>query len=190
MVFINFGRNAIAVIQTQYLVLESGLGVSSQALSYIVNTQSVAMILAGLATGRLEQRLGNGNLLLGATFSAVIALLILAFSMDLTLIYLSNFIRGLSEVLILSTSYTYASRLIPPHRRGRLFALFNATFFLSWGLAGTVIAGPVADLLISSGSSQVFAYQMSFLSAAGITLVGFFLLGGLITHQRKGHKHA
>jgi MFS family permease len=188
MVFINFGRNAIAVIQTQYLVLESGLGVSSQVLSYIVNTQSVAMILAGLATGRLEQRLGNGNLLLGATFSAVVALLILAFSMNLALIYLSNFIRGLSEVLILSTSYTYASRLIPPHRRGRLFALFNATFFLSWGLAGTVIAGPVADLLISSGSSEVFAYQMSFLSAAGITLVGLFLLGGLIVHQRTWHK--
>jgi MFS family permease len=184
MIFINFGRNAIAVIQTQYLVLESGLGVSSQVLSYIVNTQSVAMILAGLSAGRLEKRLGNGNLLMGATLMAVIALVILAFSMNLPLIYLSNFIRGLSEVLILATSYTYASKLIPAHRRGRQFAVFNATFFLSWGLAGTFIAGPVADLLMARGSTEVFAYQMSFLSAAMIALVGLLLLGILITRER------
>lgn len=184
MIFINFGRNAIAVIQTQYLVLESGLGVSSQALSYIVNTQSVAMILAGLATGHLEKRMGNGNLLMGATLLAVLSLVILAFSMNLYLIYLSNFIRGLSEVLILATSYTYASKLIPAHRRGRQFAVFNATFFLSWGLAGTFIAGPVADLLMARGSTEVFAYQMSFLSAAAIALMGLLLLGALITRER------
>jgi MFS family permease len=184
MIFINFGRNAIAVIQTQYLVLESGLGVSSQVLSYIVNTQSVAMILAGLITGRLERRLGNGNLLLGATLAAVVSLVILSTTLDLSLIYLSNFIRGLTEVLILATSYTYASKLIPTHRRGRQFALFNATFFLSWGLAGTLIAGPVADILMARGATEVFAYQMSFLSAAGITLIGLLLLGGLIFRQR------
>jgi MFS family permease len=184
MIFINFGRNAIAVIQTQYLVLDSGLGVSSQTLSYIVNTQSVAMILAGLITGWLERRLGNGNLLLGATLFAVVSLVILSTTLDLALIYLSNFIRGLTEVLILATSYTYASKLIPAHRRGRQFALFNATFFLSWGLAGNLIAGPVADILMARGETEVFAYQMSFLSAAGITLVGLLLLGGLIFRQR------
>ena len=50
-IFINFGRNSIAVIQSQYLVLSSGFSVSSKVLSYIVNTQSVAMILTGLVAG-------------------------------------------------------------------------------------------------------------------------------------------
>jgi hypothetical protein len=48
MVFINFGRNSIAVILTQYLVLDSGIAASSHEVSYIVNTQSLAMILTGL----------------------------------------------------------------------------------------------------------------------------------------------
>jgi hypothetical protein len=37
---------------------------------------------------------------------------------------------------------------------------------------------------MARGASEVFAYQMSFLSAAGITLIGLLLLGGLITDQR------
>jgi MFS family permease len=72
----------------------------------------------------------------------------------------------------MATSYTYASVLIPPEKRGRLFALFNATFFLSWGLAGTFIAGPIVDIMIREGKAESAAYQSSFWVAAGITVVG------------------
>ena len=172
MIFINFGRNSIAVIQTQYLVLESGLAVNSRALSYIVNTQSVAMVITGLVTGWITTRLGDEKALILGAVSAIISLIIIGTSLNLTLIYISNFIRGFSEVLIMAASYTVASVLIPPSSRGRLFALFNATFFLSWGLAGTLIAGPIVDYLRANGYSEVISYQSSFLSAAALTAVG------------------
>ncbi len=70
-----------------------------------------------------------------------------------------------------------ASVLIPPQKRGRLFALFNATFFLSWGMAGTLIAGPIVDLLIQKNVAEANAYQVSFVVAAGITFMGLIIQG-------------
>ena len=180
MVFINFGRNSIAVIQTQYLVLDSGFAVSSKVLSYIVNTQSVAMILTGLVAGWIGRRIGNGNSLLLGTAMAVGSLLILATTMELTLIYISNFFRGSAEVIVLASSYAFASVLIPPEKRAKLFGAFNATFFLSWGFAGTFIAGPITDIFIVCGASEVFSYQMAFVSAAIMTLIGFIIQGCLM----------
>ena len=175
MVFINFGRNSIAVIQSQYLVLDSGFGVSSKALSYIVNTQSAAMILAGLVAGWIGRKIGNGNSLLLGTAMAIGSLILLAVTGDLGVIYISNFLRGCSEVIVLASSYAFASVLIPPERRAKLFAIFNATYFLSWGIAGTFIAGPITDILLGYGASEVFSYQMAFVAAAVMAFIGFII---------------
>jgi MFS family permease len=176
MALINFGRNSIALILPQYLVLDSGLDVSSRTLSYIVNTQSAAMIITGLLSGWFGRRLGNGRSLLLATFLAIAALTLLSLSMNLKLIYAISFARGFSEVIILAASYAFASILIPPRKRGRYFGMFNATFFLSWGIAGTLMAGPVADAFIAGGAAEVFAYQMAFASAGAMTLAGGLIL--------------
>jgi len=175
MVFINFGRNSIAVIQSQYLVLDSGFAVSSKALSYIVNTQSAAMILTGLIAGWIGRKIGNGNSLLLGTAMAIGSLILLAVTSDLVLIYISNFLRGCSEVIVLASSYAFASVLIPPERRAKLFSIYNATYFLSWGIAGTFIAGPITDILMVYGASEVFSYQIAFVAAAIITLIGFII---------------
>ncbi len=108
MAFINFGRNSIAIIQVQYLVLESGFAVSSKVVSYIVNSHSAAMVITGLISGWLGKRLGNGNaLILGAAVS-VAGLILLASADTLSLVYVSNLLRGVSEVIILASSYAYA----------------------------------------------------------------------------------
>lgn len=180
MIFINFGRNSIAIIQSQYLVLGSGFAVSSKVLSYIVNTQSVAMIITGLIAGWVGRKIGDGNSLLVGTALAVGSLFILAIAGNLGLIYLSNFLRGCSEVMVLASSYAFASVLIPPEKRAKLFSIFNATYFLSWGISGTFITGPITDILLACGASEVFSYQMAFVSSAVMTLVGFFIQGFLL----------
>jgi hypothetical protein len=45
----------------------------------------------------------------------------------------------------MAASDIVASVLIPHSSQGCMFALFNAIFFISWGLAGTLIAGPIVD---------------------------------------------
>jgi hypothetical protein len=69
--------------------------------------------------------------------------------------------------------HAVASVLIPPKKHAKLFSIFNATYFLSWGIAGTFIAGPITDMLLAYGASEVFPYQMAFVSSAIMTLIGF-----------------
>ena len=131
---------------------------------------------------------GTGRALLAGTLSAIAGIVLIAVSTDLKWIYLSYFFRGLSEVIIMATAYTFASTLIPAQKRGRQFALYNATLFLSWGLPGTLITGPLVDLLIKNGQVETIAYRISFYSAALITLVGFglltYLLYGILPKRR------
>jgi MFS family permease len=191
MVLINFGRNSIAVIIPQYLVLESGFAVSSKMLGYIVNTQSAAMILTGLASGWFGRCLGNGPALIVGSGVAVAAICFFALTDSLALVFGINFLRGFSEVIILATSYAFSSVLIPPVKRARYFGLFNATFFLSWGVAGTLIAGPVTDMMIGRGAPEVLAYRWAFVSASVLTLLGVIILGRLLwTMRARGHNRA
>jgi MFS family permease len=175
MVFINFGRNSIALIITQYLSLNQGFNVSSSLLSYIVNMQSLAMLIGGIFVAKLSKKFNDTGLLMFGSITAVIHLLGFMLGGTLIIIFISNFLGGISMVIIMASAYSYVSRLIPPEKRGKQFALFNATFFLSWGVAGTLIAGPVVDILIKSGAGEIFSYKMSFLSAAVLVIIGIII---------------
>lgn len=176
MVFINFGQNCVAVIKTQFLVLDEGFNVSSSMLSYIVNMQSAAILIFGVMATRLARTFSDISLLVVSTLVAILYLLGFAFARSIPLVFVANFLAGICQVMILASSYSYASRLIPPEQRGKQFALFNATSFLSWGVAGTLIAGPVVDILMSAGTTQDFAYRMSFVSAVILIIIGIFVL--------------
>jgi MFS family permease len=106
----------------------------------------------------------------------MVKLLGFALARTLPVIFASNFLVGVSMVVVLASSYSYASKLIPPVQRGKQFALFNATFFLSWGVGATFIAGPIVDLLVKSGATQIFSYKMSFVVSAVLVLIGIFIL--------------
>jgi MFS family permease len=122
---------------------------------------------------------------LAGTAANIFGLFILAYTTALPMIYVSSFLRGMGDVVIMAAAYTYASLLIPPERRGRLFAWFNATFFLSFGLAGTVIAGPIIDGLIAADYPQSRAYQVSFAAAAGLTFIGLLVQTALVLYLKR-----
>lgn len=184
LVFINFGRNAVALIAAQYLVLPDGFAVSSQTLGHIINLQSAAMIATGMAAGWIGRRMGNQRSLVQASAGAFVALVMLAGAENIWWIYLSNLLRGYTEVIILAASYAVAAALIPPPKRARYFGYFNATFFLSWGLAGTIIAGPIIDIGLRFHMAEPDAYRVGFWASAGICLLGLMMLMGLSRRLR------
>jgi len=183
--FINFGRNSVALLISQYLSLDEGFGVSSIVLSYILSTGSFAIFIVGFFVTRLSNRLTDEILLLVGTAIAILYLLGFALAENLSLIFICDFLSGASDVIISASSYSYASRLIPPEKRGKQFALFNATFFLSWGIPGTFIAGPLVDQLIRSGATQIFSYKISFVTASILVIVGALILSLAIRMKRK-----
>jgi len=186
---INFGRNSVAVIVSQYLVLETGFGVSSSTLSYIVNMQSLAIIFWGIGVGWLGRRIGNGRTLCLGAGLGMAGLVVFAAGSDLGLIYLGSFLLGASHAVVYASSYAFAAALIPPRIRAKRFGIFNATFFLSWGLAGTLIAGPITDAAIAFGYAEMFAYRLAFASAFVLTGLGLALqlvLIGMIIPRTPG----
>lgn len=176
MILINFGRNSIAIIKTQYFSLDEGMALSPTMLSYIVNMRSIAMIGFGILVGVLLKKMREEWILFFSSLLSIIHLLMFTFSNSIIVLFLANFLGGGSEVLIIASSYAVANYMIPPAKRGRRFAIYNATIFLSWGIAGTLIAGPIVDLLMHYGYGALFAYKSSFLVAATITLIGIIVL--------------
>ncbi len=175
LIFINFGRNSIAVPYSQYLSLDSGFNVGSVMLSFIANMRSLATLVIGFTAGFLSKKCGHSRSLILGTSIGIIGLIITATTIHLQLIFVGAFLIGAAEVIIFASSYAIASVLIPARMRGKLFAVYNTTFFLSWGIAGTFISGPLIDLLISEGKSEIFAYQIAFLIGALLCVIGLFI---------------
>ncbi len=185
MTLIHFGRNSVAVTMPQYLSLPTGLNLSAITLSHVVNIRSLGIIITGLFVGILCRRFGERSLLALSSFAAALALFILGISASLFWICISSFLMGFSEVIIIAASYELAASYIPASQRGKLFAVFNATFFLSWGMAGTLIAGPITDGLIYIGKLETYAYMASFNASALITLAGVVVLFFLFHMEKK-----
>jgi len=176
MTLIHFGRNAVSIIIPQYLSLDTGLALSPLILSHVMNLRSAGLILAGLVAGRLCRGIGERAALVMASAITVLALVIMGITVNMTLICLSSFLLGVSEVLVIAASYELASAYIPPEKRGTYFALFNATLFLSWGVGATLIAGPVTDGLMAAGTPESSAYMASFKACAAVALAGVLML--------------
>ncbi|MFX1277269.1 MAG: MFS transporter, partial [Promethearchaeota archaeon] len=181
LIFINFGRNSISVPFPQYLKLESGFNVGDVMLSFIANMRSISVILVGISAGLLSKKIGNALTLIVGTIIGITALIIIATTPYLPIFFIGSFLVGTAEVIIYASSYTFASTLMPSRIRAKLFGVYNTTFFLSWGLACTLISGPLIDFLINSGKSDIFAYQVAFLVGALICLIGLLLFTFLET---------
>ncbi|MFW9968645.1 MAG: MFS transporter [Candidatus Odinarchaeota archaeon] len=172
---INFGRNSIAIPYSQYLSLESGFNVNSIMLSFITNSRSIATLIIGFVAGSLSKRFGHSKTLIIGSLIGIIALILTATTSFLSIIFVGSFLIGAADVLIIASSYAIASILIPSIMRAKLFAVYNATFFLSWGIAGTLISGPIIDILIRQGTSTVFSYQMGFIIGAILCFFGVLI---------------
>ena len=187
LVFVNFGRNSIATIYSQYLILDEGFNVDSILLSYIANFRSIAVLLTGIIAGRVSKKFGDSKIFVIGIVLAIFSLLITGLTDQLLYIFIGSFLIGTADVIISASSYTIASDLIPPKKRAKLFGVYNTTFFLSWGLATTIISGPLIDILIGSGINEVIAYQTAFIVGAIITSIGFiiFIFLTLLLYIRK-----
>ena len=175
--FINFGRNSIATIYSQYLILDyPGFAVDSILLSFIANTRSVAVLIIGFLAGTLSKKFGHSRTLILGVVLAIFALVTTGLTDNLILIFVGSFFMGTAEVIIFAASYVIASNLIPTKSRAKLFGIYNTTFFLSWGLAGTFISGPLIDILINNGFEEVISYQAAFIVGALITGIGLVIL--------------
>ncbi|MFW9910671.1 MAG: MFS transporter [Candidatus Thorarchaeota archaeon] len=176
LVFLNFGRNSIAIITSLFLAEPSAFGATGQQIALYSNIGSIASMLAGVLVGSVISKANDNRVLLFGVSLSITAIAWLIFAPAFILVLISSFLIGASHVVIESSSYSIVAKMAPEDYRGRLFAYYNATFFLSWGIAATFISGPVADILIGQGFSNADAYRGSFLAAIVLILIGVIIM--------------
>ena len=185
LVFINFGRNSIAVITSLFLADPTAFAAGGEEIALYSNVGSIASMFAGLIVGSIVAKASDNKVMLAGIFLSMIGIFWLIFTPSFALALLASFLIGASQVVIQSASYSIVAEMAPEEYRGRLFAYYNATFFLSWGIAATLVAGPIADLLIGSGFSDANAYRGSFIAAIFLILIGIFVLLFYLRYSKK-----
>jgi len=176
LVFINFGRNSIAVITGIFLNDPTGFNASGADVAIYSNIRNIANMIAGLMVGSIISKSDDNKVMTAGVISAIASIAWLTITPTFTLSLIASFLQGVSEVVIMASSYSIVAKMAPKEYRGRLFAYYNTSFFLSWGIAATLIAGPIADILISQGVSNANAYRGSFIAAILIILIGVAFL--------------
>jgi MFS family permease len=185
LIFINFGRNSIAIITSLFLADPTGFNATGEQIALFANVGNVASIIAGLVVGSIVAKADDNRVMVSGIILSIAAISWLIITPSFALALIASFLIGSSQVVIQSSSYSIVARMAPEEYRGRLFAYYNATFFLSWGIAATLVAGPVADLLIAGGLSNANAYRGSFMAALVLTAIGIVVLMMSFGYSRK-----
>jgi MFS family permease len=176
LVFINFGRNSIAIITSLFLQDPTAFHATGGEIALYSNVGSIASMVAGLLLGSIVAKSDDNKVMMSGIILAILGISWLIVTPTFILTLLASFLIGASQVVIQSSSYSIVAKMAPKEYRGRLFAYYNASFFLSWGIAATLIAGPVADILIGQGLSNADAYRGSFIAAIILVAIGIVIL--------------
>ena len=142
-------------------------------------------MIAGLVVGSVVSKADDNKVMIVGIGSSIAGLLWLIIAPTFTLSLIGAFLNGASEVIISAASYSIVAKMAPKAFRGRLFAYYNTTFFLSWGIAATLIAGPIADILIFQGLTNANAYRGSFIAAILLVVIGVVILLASFRYTRR-----
>ncbi len=185
LIFVNFGRNSIAIIIYLFLSDPTAFSATGGDIAFFSNVGSIAAMVSGLVVGFKVAKSDDYKVMMSGVLLSIAAITWLIITPNFALALVASFLIGSSHVVIESSSYSIVARMAPEEYRGRLFAYYNATFFLSWGIAATFIAGPIADFLIAQGSSNADAYRGSFIAALVLIAIGVVVLLISFRYSRK-----
>lgn len=156
----------------------SGLNFNDQIISYLLILFSLTGGLIAPIGGRTSDKIGRIPVVILTGFGAAIcyfSFFLLGNQPFLIIAIIYSLLGGCSS-LLQSVSFAHTADLLPDDLRGTGFAIFNITLATGWGLAGFIVGGPVADLLIVIGQPTVIAYRIAFLVSCLVILFGALAL--------------
>jgi MFS family permease len=170
---VNIGGNSVNQMIQIHVRLPDTFRASDSVVAGLRNTSSIAMIIGGLVIGVLTSKFGDGNMLLVGFLLAFIGTILLPIVPSIVIFFVYMALKGTSRVWIQTTAYSMVNRVVPLEKRGRMMGYYNAAFYLSWGMGGTLITGPVADAIVNSNFAIIVIYTVISLLILGIL---FYLL--------------
>jgi len=170
------GAASISQIFLLFLQLPNGLNFSDPQMTLVVSAWTVGGMIASLGAGRLSDRFGRLKVLLFGLSLAIVTPLFYSFASSVPLMSFVYGLNGVSFWTIQTVGFVFAGDMIPKDKRGRLLGRYNTVMALSWGPAGILIGGPLADLQVGRlGLSPFTAYVNVFYASSIIVLIGTVL---------------
>ncbi|MFX1512776.1 MAG: MFS transporter [Promethearchaeota archaeon] len=166
---------SVFTVSFLYPKLESTFNASSLEIAFVRTAGAISLILIAPLITVMTDQLGLKWSFLLSSGITVLMLPIFTVAPTFEFYLMAILIQTGFQNASRQISYLIASEIIPKERRGRLFGYYNGLSFLSFGIGGILITGPIIDLVISLGSSEAVAFKAGFLSAFVWALVGIFL---------------
>jgi len=167
------GAASVNQIFPLFLKLNDGLHASDLEMSFILSVWTLGGMTASLAAGRLADKLGRTIVILAGLLFAATTPLFYGITPNVVSMAIVYGINGMSFMTLQTAGFALAGDIIPPHRRGRLLSRYNTVMALSWGPAGLLIGGPLADIQTRVlGVSAHTAYINAFITSSVLILLG------------------
>jgi len=180
------GATSINQVFLLFLKLPDGLNATDEQVSLVVTAWTLGGMTASVVSGRLADKIGRAKTILIGLFLAVATLLLYGIVLNVGLMALTYGINGVSFMTIQTAGFALAGDIIPTHRRGRLLSRYNAVMALSWGPAGLLIGGPLADT--QTGLIRIpphAAYNNTFITSSILIIIGAIVF---LAKVREPHK--
>jgi len=167
------GASAINQVFLLFLKLPDGLNATDEQVCLVVTAWTLGGMTASILSGRLADKIGRAKTILIGLLLAVSTLLLYGIVPNVGLMAPTYGINGVSFMTLQTGSFALAGDIIPAHKRGRLLSRYNAVIALSWGPAGLLIGGPLADIQTGVMSlSRHIAYIHTFIASSVLIIIG------------------
>lgn len=170
------GAASVNQIFPLFLKVESGLDASDFEVSFILSSWTLGGMIASLVAGRLADKVGRPTVILVGLVNMAVTPLFYGIAQSVVFMAAVYGINGVSFMTLQTAGFALAGDIIPEHRRGRLLSQYNAVMALSWGPAGLLIGGPLADTQTGAlGVPAHKAYINVFVTSSVLIMVGTFV---------------
>jgi MFS family permease len=186
LIVIIVGAACVSQIFLLFLPLSEGLAASAPEMSLILTAWTLGGMLTCVFCGRLADKFGRIKILFAAFILATLTPMFYGSAPDfLTMAFIYG-LNGVSFWTIQTVGFAFAGDIIPEDRRARLLGRYNTVIALSWGPAGLLIGGPLADLQTDKlGLSAHAAYINVFYVSAIIVAIGTLLFAAKVARSKQ-----
>jgi MFS family permease len=189
LVIIVIGASCIGQVFLLYLKLPQGLNATDPEMSLALTAWTIGGMTTSLLSGWLADKIGRIKVLLIGLTLAILTPLFLGSASNILTIAVVYGLNGVSFWTIQTAGFALAADLIHQDRLGKLFSRYNTVMALSWGPAGLLVGGPLADLQTQQLKLSAYtAYVNTFYASSIIVAIGTFVFITKVARQ-KAKKH-
>jgi len=162
-----------------FLKLNEGLHATDIEVSLILSAWTLGGMSASILAGKLADKAGRTSVILAGLFMAAATPLFYGVVPNVASMATAYGINGIAFMTLQTAGFALAGDIIPEHKRGRLLSRYNAVMALTWGPAGLLIGGPLADIQTGIlGASTRTAYINTFTVSSMLVISGTALFVG------------